>query len=62
MKDKKEMIMKALKKGGELSTTRMAHEISANIYRAEDLLKELEKEKKVKSNLTKKGIIWRLIE
>jgi predicted transcriptional regulator len=59
MKDKKELIKNILKKG-ELSTSKIANEISANIYRTEELLNELKKEGIVQNKLTKNGVYWRL--
>lgn len=59
-KDKKELIVQFLKKEGELSTSKIASLISANNYRTEKLLNELKKEGKVKNNLTKQGMRWRL--
>jgi len=61
MKDKKEEILKLLKKEGELSTSKIAYAISSNQYRTEELLEGLGKERKIEKRQGKSGVYWRII-
>ena len=58
--DKKEVILKLLKKEGELSTSKIAYNISSNQYKTEEALVELLKGNKVKKRQAKKGVYWSL--
>ena len=58
--DKKKLIINYLKREKQAPTSKIGIFISANYYTVEFLLKEMEKEGFVKSELTKKGVIWRL--
>lgn len=58
--DKKKEIINILKKGDELTKSRISALISSNLYKAEELLEELKKEGKVKETITKKGVFWGL--
>ena len=60
MLDKKEIILKLLKKEGELSTSKIAHNISSNQYRTEEILTELLDDKKIKRRQAKRGVYWGL--
>ena len=60
MVDKKNLILKLLKKNSELSTSKIAYLISSNQYKTEEILFELEKENKVKKRQAKKGVYWYL--
>lgn len=60
MKDKKRDILKIIKKGDEFSTSKIAYIINANYNRAEELLEELKKEKRVVNIQKKSGVFWRL--
>jgi hypothetical protein len=57
--EKKKEILELLK-NGELSTGKIAYKISCIQYKAEELLEELEKSKKVISEKRGKGTYWRL--
>ena len=60
MQEKKEIILKLLKKEGELSTSKIAYKISSNQYKTDEILIELLKENKVKKRQAKKGVYWSL--
>lgn len=56
---KQNLIIKQLEGYGELSTSRIAHMISVNYNKAEDLLTDLEEKNKIESTITKRGVFWR---
>lgn len=60
MKDKKEIILKLLKKEGRMSTNRISSLIKSSFPRALELLVELEKEKKVKKIEETMSTYWEL--
>jgi len=60
MKDKKIMILNLLKKEKELSTSKIGYKISSNHYKTEEILGQLEREKKIKKRQGKNGIYWSL--
>ena len=60
MQDKKERVLKLLKKEDELPTSKIAHNISSNQYKTEEILIELLKENKIKKRQAKRGVYWSL--
>ena len=55
----KDKILKLLKKE-ELSTSKIGNKIKRSYYRTLEILKELEKDKKVKSKQKVRGVYWSL--
>ncbi len=62
MKDKREMILKLLKKKGQLSTGKIALHIKSNQWKAEEYLKILEKEDLVTKLKVPSATYWSLKE
>lgn len=60
MIDREKRILNLLKKEKELSTSKIAHNISSNQYKTEDTLIELEKQGKIKKLQKKRGVYWSL--
>ena len=58
--ERKKYILMILSKEGELSTSRIGHYITSNLYYTEDLLQELLELKKIVKKQQKKGVYWRL--
>lgn len=58
--DKKEIVLNLLKENKILSTGKIAYLISSNQYSTMDLLRELEKEGKIKKEEQRRGTYWSL--
>lgn len=57
--EKKNEILELLKEG-EMPTGKIAYKTNINQYKAEELLKDLEKERKILSEKRGRGTYWRL--
>ena len=60
MKNKEEIILNLLKNENEISTSKIAYNISSNQYKTEEILKELKKQEKIKRRQSKRGVYWSL--
>lgn len=60
--DRKEEILKLLKKYKEMPTSKIGHLTNTNYYKIENFLMEMEVEGKIKKRQGKQGVYWSLNE